>query len=508
MSSPKLNVDFSIADALQKDKFIQSLSKKDAEKLEKSLEKKNVSKGEILIKEGEPQTKAFIVQSGGLERSHNGETVQLGSGALSGFLHLINSDPSFGTLKAHKDSVVWVIDSNNFAKLLSESESFNHSYISFLSKQLREHSNTLQSIRSKLGSSNEIKIAFFDSKAYMKDAFEKVNKEGGFNFKIEWFKERLNKSTASLASGFKVVCCFVNDNVDAETIERIAEGEVKLIALRCAGYDNVDLEAAKKHEISITRVPAYSPYAVAEFAVTLMLALNRRIHKAYDRVKEFNFSLNGLVGFDMHGKTVGLLGTGQIGGCAANILIGFGCKVLAYDIKEDPEMKKKGVEYVSKEELYAKCDIITVHLPLLKSTEHLVNADAFKQMKKGVILINTSRGAIVDSKALLDALEQGIVGAAGLDVYEGEKAYFFENKSGDTIKDQTLTRLVAAHNVIVTSHQAFLTHEALFNIATSTLESVKEFANGSTLKNLVVQQYKYDYKKKLLQKGHMEYYPL
>jgi len=266
-----------------------------------------------------------------------------------------------------------------------------------------------------------------------------------------------------------------------------------LIAMRCAGYDNVDLEAAKKYSISVTRVPAYSPYAVAEHAVTLMMTLNRKVHKSYIRVREFNFSLNGLVGFDMHGKTVGLLGTGQIGSCAANILLGFGCKVLAYDIREDPEMKKKGVEYVSKEELYAKCDIITIHVPLLKSTQHMVNAEAFKQMKKGVMIINTSRGAIVDSKALIDALQQGIVGAAGLDVYEGEKGYFFENKSEENIQDEVLARLIASHNVVVTSHQAFLTHEALANIATSTLDSMKEFSQGKTgtqLKNNVQPQYK------------------
>jgi len=245
--------------------------------------------------------------------------------------------------------------------------------------------------------------------------------------------------------------------------------------------------------MSITRVPAYSPYAVAEYAVGLMMTLNRKFHKAYARVHDFNFSLRGLVGFDMHGKTVGLLGTGQIGSCAANILLGFGCKVLAYDIKEDPEMKKKGVEYVSKEELYKLCDIITIHLPLLKSTQHLVNAEAFNQMKKGVYIINTSRGAIVDTKALLDAITEGKVGGAGLDVYEGEKSYFFEDKSNETIKDEILSRLVASNNVVITSHMAFLTHEALNNIATSTLDSIKEFSEGkkgSQLKNAVVQQYK------------------
>jgi len=266
-----------------------------------------------------------------------------------------------------------------------------------------------------------------------------------------------------------------------------------MIALRCAGYDNVDLDACKKFGISVTRVPTYSPYAVAELAVTLMMALNRKIHKAYNRVREFNFSLNGLVGFDMHGKTVGLLGTGQIGVCAANILLGFGCNIIAYDIKEDAELKKKGAVYVTKEELYAKSDIISIHVPLLKSTEHMVNAEAFKQMKKGVLVINTSRGAIVDSKALLDALEQRIVAGAGLDVYEGEKGYFFENKSSEVILDPILTRLIGSYNVLVTSHQAFLTQEALSNIATSTLDSIKEFVEGKTgaqLKNAVIQQYK------------------
>jgi D-lactate dehydrogenase len=326
-SEETLNVDFSIADALSKDKFLQQLSKEDQEKFQSKLKQRVVKKDEILVKQGEPQTEAYIVQSGKLAKRHGSETTHIGPGSILGFLHFLNGDPSFATLTTEEDSVVASIDAKSFQELLEQNPSIMKAYVTFLSKQLREQSNVLQNIRSKMAPSGVIRIAFFDTKSYMKEAFEAVNKDQQYSFKIKWFKEKLSKQTAVLAANCQVVCCFVNCTVDEETIKRIAEGGTKLIAMRCAGYDNVDLEAAKKYGLSVTRVPAYSPYAVAEHAVTLMMTLNRKVHKAYIRVREFNFSLNGLVGFDMHGKTVGLLGTGQIGACTANILLGFGCKV-------------------------------------------------------------------------------------------------------------------------------------------------------------------------------------
>lgn len=431
---------------------------------------------------GEKQTRMFIAETGRIvkERS-DGQKISLKNGEISGLLHFFQQDPCAATLVADEESSVWVLDSQTFHKLLHDHHTLNESFIAFLTRQVRKQCNTLNQVRTRLSPHKGVSIAFFDSKEYMRAAFEKVNKEKGFGFHFEWFKEKLNKDTAVLASGTTVACCFVNDDVGADAVNALHDNGVEMVAMRCAGFDNVDLPKVKELKMSVTRVPAYSPYAVAEFAVTLMLTLNRKIHKAYNRVREHNFSLNNLVGFDMRGKTVGVLGTGKIGKCTVDILLGFGCKCICYDVYEDPEIKAKPADickYVTKDELFEKSDIITLHAPLLPGTKHVLNKAAFDRMKKGVMIINTSRGGLVDSEALLEAIMSGKVGAAGLDVYEGEKEYFFENKSAQNIKDTVLSRLIASPNVVVSSHQAFLTQEALFNIAESTLNSVKEFVGG------------------------------
>ncbi len=321
------------------------------------------------------------------------------------------------------------------------------------------------------------KIAFFDAKEYDIASFEKANADG--QYEIKFYETKLGADTVKLAKGFDVVCVFVNDNVDAAVIDKLCKYGVKLVALRCAGYNNVDIEHAFG-KIHVVRVPAYSPYAVAEHAMALLLTSIRRIHKAYIRTRDHNFSLNGLTGFDLHGKTVGVVGTGKIGKIFTDICKGFGMNVLAYDKFPNSSL---GLEYVSLDEIWAKADIISFHCPLTEETTHMVNKDSIAKMKKGVVLVNTSRGALIDSEALLDGIKDRQVGAACLDVYEEESDVFFHDYSGHIIADDTLARLISMPNVIVTSHQAFLTQEALTNIADTTLANVKQFISEGRCDN-------------------------
>ena len=315
----------------------------------------------------------------------------------------------------------------------------------------------------------KIRIAFFDAKDYDKNSFIKSNKDE--EFEINYFDTRLTEETCPLAEGYDVVCVFVNDDINKKVIDSLTEMNVKLIALRCAGYNNVDIEYAYE-KIHVVRVPAYSPYAVAEHAMAMLLTSIRRIHKAYIRTKDFNFSLNGLTGFDLHGKTVGVVGTGKIGRIFIDICRGFGMHVIAYD-KFPAE--GSGIEYVSLNEIWERSDIISFHCPLTDENRHMVNEDSISKMKKGVVLINTSRGALIDAEALVEGIKQRKVGAACLDVYEEESNVFFHDYSNHIVDDDTLARLISMPNVIVTSHQAFLTEEALTNIADTTLDNVKEF---------------------------------
>ena len=318
-----------------------------------------------------------------------------------------------------------------------------------------------------------MKIAFFDAKPYDKPGFDHYSENTGI--KIKYFEARLNEDTASLAAGYDAVCVFVNDEVNATVVNKLYELGVKMIALRCAGFNNVDLKACEG-KIRVFRVPAYSPYAVAEHAMAMFLTINRRIHKAYIRTKEFNFSLNGLAGFDMHGKTVGIIGTGKIGQVFAKICDGFGMNILAYDKFPAPN---SGLNYVELPELFSKSDIISLHCPLTSDTYHLINDETIGMMKKGVNIINTSRGGLIDSEALIEGIKDKKIGSACLDVYEAEGNMFYNDNSGHIMQDDELARLISMPNVIITSHQAFLTEEALDNIASTSIDNLLKFEAGT-----------------------------
>ncbi len=320
-------------------------------------------------------------------------------------------------------------------------------------------------------------IAMFDTKPYDRESFEKYNGKDGLN--IKYYDTRLTEDTASLAENCDAVVVFVNDAVNASVIDKLYGQGVKLIALRCAGFNNVDVRAAFG-KIHVVRVPAYSPYAVAEHAAALLLTSVRRTHKAYNRTKDFNFSLNGLTGFDLHGKTVGVVGTGKIGKIFIDICRGFGMTTLAFDPYPD---KTLDAEYVSLEELFARSHIISLHCPLTDENRHMVNRESIARMKDGVVIINTSRGSLIDTEALVEGIKSKKVGAACLDVYEEESDIFFEDKSGHIMRDDVLARLLSMPNVLLTSHQAFLTREALDNIAATTVANIKTFFETDTIDN-------------------------
>lgn len=326
-----------------------------------------------------------------------------------------------------------------------------------------------------------MKVAVFSTKPYDREFFEQAGEE--FDHELTFYEPRLTPLTAPLAKDFDAACLFVNDQADAETLEILAEQGVKTIALRCAGFNNVDLNAAERLGQTVVRVPAYSPYAVAEHTVGLMLTLDRQIHRAYNRVREGNFALDGLLGFDLHGKTVGVVGTGIIGAVVAKILQGFGCTLLAYDVRENPDCIRLGAKYVSLEELFSQADVITLHCPLTPQTHHLINADAIRQMKSGVMLINTSRGGIIETPAVVEGLKSGQIGSLGIDVYEEEGDLFFEDLSNSVIRDDVFARLLTFPNVLITGHQAFFTEEALHQIAQTTLANLHDVASNTECPN-------------------------
>lgn len=325
-----------------------------------------------------------------------------------------------------------------------------------------------------------VKIAFFDTKEYDKKLFDEYNKNYGYD--ITYLESKLNSETAPLAKGYDVVCIFVNDVVDEETIKILKKCGVKLIALRCAGFNNVDIKNMDK-SIKVVRVPAYSPYAVAEHAVALLLAVDRKIYKAYQRTKKYNFTLNGLLGFDIHGKTVGVIGTGKIGKCFISIMKGFGANVIAYDVYKDEKAEQDlDFKYVELDELYNKSDIISLHCPLTEENTKMINSESISKMKDGVYIINTSRGKLIDTSSLIEKLEEGKIGGLCLDVYEEEAEFFLNDMSNSYIRDKDLSTLLSMPNVIITSHQAFFTKEALHKIANDTCENIKEiFEKGSSV---------------------------
>ncbi|ATR84390.1 hydroxyacid dehydrogenase [Pseudomonas sp. HLS-6] len=327
-----------------------------------------------------------------------------------------------------------------------------------------------------------MRALFFSSQTYDQESFRAAPAIEGLTLNFQ--AARLTEATAMLAAGHEIVCAFINDDLSAPVLEHLAAGGTRLIALRSAGYNHIDLKAAKRLGLSVVRVPAYSPHAVAEHAVALILALNRRLHRAYNRTREGDFSLHGLTGFDLYGKTVGVIGTGQIGLAFARIMAGFGCQLLAYDPFPNPQMQDLGARYLPLPELLAQARIVSLHCPLTEQTRHLINQQSLALMQRGSMLINTGRGALVDTPALSDALKSGQLGYLGLDVYEEEAQLFFEDRSDQPLQDDVLARLLTYPNVIITAHQAFLTHEALAAIAQTTLENIARWAVGNP-QNLV-----------------------
>ncbi|WP_380178130.1 2-hydroxyacid dehydrogenase [Kalamiella sp. sgz302252] len=326
-----------------------------------------------------------------------------------------------------------------------------------------------------------MKLAVYSTKQYDRKYLEQVNESYGFE--LEFFDFLLTAKTAKTATGCDGVCIFVNDDGGREVLEELAALGIKFVALRCAGFNNVDLDAAKELGLQVVRVPAYSPEAVAEHAVGLMMTLNRRIHRAYQRTRDANFSLEGLIGFNMHGRTAGIIGTGKIGIATLRILKGFGMRLLAFDPYPNPQALELGASYVDIKTLFKEADVISLHCPLTPENNHLLNMAAFRQMKDGVMIINTSRGGLIDSQAAIDALKMQKIGSLGMDVYENERDLFFEDKSNDVIQDDIFRRLSACHNVLFTGHQAFLTAEALTSIATTTLQNLRQLEKGEPCGN-------------------------
>jgi D-lactate dehydrogenase len=324
----------------------------------------------------------------------------------------------------------------------------------------------------------------YSTKSYDRTYLEEANQKAGHN--LLFVEAALSEETAGLAKGRDAACIFVNDRADRAVLTSLCEGGTRFLALRCAGFNNVDLPAVKDLGMCVVRVPAYSPYAVAEHTVALMQTLNRKIHRAYNRIREGNFALQGLLGFDLHGKTVGVIGTGRIGAIVARILrAGYGCEVLAYDVQPQAELEKMGVRYASRDEVISRCDVLTLHCPLTPETHHLINADTIKAMKPGVMIVNTSRGGLVDTAAVIDALKDGRIGSLAIDVYEEEADLFFEDLSGTVIRDDVFARLTTLPNVLITGHQAYFTEEALRNIADTTIGNLTEYEKNHRCVNAV-----------------------
>ncbi len=331
-----------------------------------------------------------------------------------------------------------------------------------------------------------MKVAVFSTKSYDREFLEAGNKF--YNHELVFFEPPLNRETSVLASGFKAVCVFVNDILDGYVLKVIKEGGTELVALRCAGFNNVDLADAAKLGITVVRVPSYSPQAVAEHTLALILSLIRKTHRAYSRVRDGNFSLEGLLGYNLSGKTIGIVGTGKIGTALARILQALGCKILAYDPYPAKECEALGVTYTSLGQLFSESDIISLHCPLTPDTHHMIDNDAINKMKPGVMIINTSRGAVIDTKAVIQALKSGKIGYLGLDVYEEEEELFFEDLTNEVIQDDVFARLLTFPNVLITGHQAFFTREALEAIADTTLSNIKDFEEGRECVNQISEE--------------------
>lgn len=440
--------------------------------------------GEWLFREGEPGGFVFVVAEGAVQALRHGNAGsdvllrELVPGELGGATSITTGAPRSASVRAAKRAVVLTVNKGDFLALMHERAEFGEALAGYLSDKVR--AKTLRLVEALSGPRDaRPRVAFFDAKPYDHHAFASRLQP---DFAVSWFDTRLGTATATLAAGHAIACVFVNDTVNAEVLEALAASGTRLVALRCAGFNQVDVAAAARLGISVVHVRAYSPAAVAEHAVALLLTLSRKTHRAYARVREGNFSLSGLEGFNLSGRTAGIVGLGRIGSALASILNGFGMRVLAHDPAAGTPTP--GVEHVTLQRLFAESDVISLHAPLTSGSFHMVNAATIAGMKRGVVLINTSRGGLVDTAALVAGLKSGQVGAAGLDVYEEEAGYFFEDRSGTAISDDVLARLLTFPNVLITSHQGFLTEEALANIADTTVGSLREFVSGKRGKAL------------------------
>ncbi len=450
--------------------------------LSQQMHRVRFAAGDVLCREGETGDRLFLIHAGEVSVQKRGkqgdvaEVGRLGPNDVAGATSLVARGRRSATLTARSEVEAFVLDDATFRGLLREHPAIAEGVLTSLSRQLSRGDWVASRVLAK-DLNRRPRIVFYDSKSYTEAAFRERNR---YNYQLEFLEPRLGLETAALAQGADVVCPFVNDTIDGPVVRELASLGVRLIALRCAGYNHVDTRACQEQALPVVRVPAYSPHAIAEHAVALMLTLNRRLHRAHQRVREGNFALDGLVGFDMYEKTVGVVGTGQIGRRVCEILSGFGCRILAYDRVPSAEMVEKyKVTYVDLEGIWAASDIITLHAPLLPETRHMVDATAIERMKPGVMIINTSRGALIDTRALLGGLKSGRIGHAGLDVYEEEGGTFFEDFSDRVLTDDVLARLTTFHNVLVTAHQGFLTREALTAIADATYQSVRELELGT-----------------------------
>jgi D-lactate dehydrogenase len=456
-------------------------------------ESRSVAAGEYLFREGDPANAVFVILEGTLEvRKAAAEGVEItlrrmGRGEAGGLTSMAVPKQRSASLKAEGPVSVLLVPRERFLQLVDAHPDLARAVIELLGNKVRGKTSQLADYMASTQPDGRFAVAVFDAKPYDRRFLDAA---AGSDVRLHYFENRLSSETASLARGFPAVCAFVNDELDGACIDQLAAGGVRLIALRCAGFNNVDLAAAQRRGISVVRVPGYSPHAVAEHTVALILTLNRKTHRAYQRVREGNFSLSGLVGFDLYGRTAGVVGTGKIGRCLAEVLRGLGMELLAFDPYPDEEFAARvGARYVELNELLSQSDVITLNAPLTEETHHMIDADAIDLMRRGVMLINTGRGALIHTTALIEGLKSGKIGAAGLDVYEEESEYFFQDRSEEPITDDTLARLLTFPNVLVTSHQAFLTSDALGNIASTTLSNIREFregAEGAALQNAVM----------------------
>ena len=487
-------------------------------------------KGHVFVEEGQVMSQILIIEEGKLVRTKlsldqaemqatsvkelsqsktlvaNSVTIDYveGRGRVSGLLHTFKSDGSnaFATVSVDTDTAkVWLLNANDFREIVSTVPQHCLDVLSALARELRQGSKSLRGLMqqikkssSNIGDGNDSKNIFkvmcYDTTSWVSEGFQPAIKVFNEQQKVEhgddameidmhFTTERLSEESATYAAGYDAVCLFVNDSASEQIIRTLSLLNVKMIAMRCAGFDRVDTRAARAYGLTVARVPAYSPYAVAEMAVTLLMAVNRKIARADARIKMANFSLDsGLMGMDIYGKTVGVMGTGKIGQILCRIMLGFGAKVICYDVFQSKDVIDLGCTYVSKDEIFATSDILFLMMPLLEPTYHTINETTVQQLKKGVLLINTSRGGLIDTKALLKGIRDGIISGVGMDVYEYEQAYFFQDWSAKNIQDEDLLALIGENNVVLTAHQAFFTKEAVTSIVDTTIQNLAEYHDG------------------------------